>query len=91
MIGTGIEMRLDPCAQGLLVAPREHRIDESIAAAVLEIRKGIAEAQPHIPVVRQIEIKRDHSPPDCTGNGTVLGQTDALKRAEPRIGPENHA
>src|SRR5580700_3193221 len=59
MVGAGVPMLLDTGADRRLVAPREHRVDETAGAAACEIAVAKAHAPPVVDVIVEPQVMRD--------------------------------
>jgi hypothetical protein len=84
VIGARVEVGLDAVADHLLVAPRHDRIDEPVAAAVLEVGVGEAEPREVVAVVGQAEIDQHVLARDRARLRGVALEQHHLLRAQPR-------
>src|ERR1700748_3450277 len=92
MRGAGRKMRAQAALDRLGIAPQHHRIDEAVAAAVIEL--GFAESltQPAVAVVRQHHVARKFLAPERArlyGIGLerdLLLDSEYLRRPEDRCG-----
>src|SRR5207248_2420799 len=91
MIRAGRELSVDPLLDLVLAAPRDHRIDQTIAASVLEIsrREALRDKDPAIIIL--VGVKAQMLASTGARLGGVALEDDDHARAYPFIGSHDRA
>src|SRR4051794_21896166 len=91
MVGAGIPVLFDPCADCSYVTPRDHRIEKPLRAAPREIVITEALAPPAVDVILELHITRKRLTRGTARRGRVGLQQDPDLRAQQLAGTEDGA